>query len=111
VLENERLGLYPYTMDKNAIIDVLRAHRAELQELGVRHAALFGSVARGEATPDSDIDIAVELDAKAVSDVFTYVGVKDRVAALFEQRVDVINRDFLRPQVRDNAAVDLIYAF
>lgn len=99
-------------MDRNAVIAVLRAHRTELEELGVVHAALFGSVARGEARPDSDIDIAVELDAKAVANIYAYVGVKDQVAALFEpQKVDVVNRNFLRPQVRDNAVADLIYAF
>lgn len=98
-------------MDKDTVIAVLRAHRAELERLGVQHAALFGSVARGEARPDSDVDIAIDIDERALPDVYAYVGLKDRVAALFKERVDVVNRAFLRPQVRDNAAADLIYAF
>ena len=98
-------------MDKDAVIETLRKHRPELEKLGVRHAALFGSVARGEAGPESDIDIAVDLDVDALPDVYAYVGIKDGVAALFEGRVDVVNRAFLRPAVRDNAAADLIYAF
>lgn len=98
-------------MDKDAVIAILRKHRPELERLGVRHAALFGSVARGEARPDSDIDIAIDIDASALSDVYAYVGIKDDVAALFDGRVDVVNRAFLRPSVRDNAAADLIYAF
>src|SRR3569623_956155 len=98
-------------MDKDAVIAVLRQHRPELERLGVRHAALFGSVARGEATADSDIDIAVEIDAKALPDVYAFVGIKDRVVKLFDGRVDVVNRVFLRSEVRDNSAADLIYAF
>ena len=98
-------------MDREAVIAVLRQHQPELERLGVRHAALFGSVARGESTADSDIDIAVDIDAKALPDVYAYVGIKDRVAKLFDVRVDVVNREFLRPEVRDRAAADLIYAF
>ena len=46
-------------MDKDAVIAILRAHRAELEQLGIRHAALFGSVARGTDGPSSDVDVAV----------------------------------------------------
>ena len=39
---------------------LLQAHQAELQRRGVRHAAVFGSVARGDARPESDTDILIE---------------------------------------------------
>jgi len=45
------------------ILEALQAQEAELRRLGVRHAAVFGSLARGEERPDSDIDMLVDLDA------------------------------------------------
>jgi predicted nucleotidyltransferase len=44
-------------MDKNRILAILRSHAPELQAAGIAHLRLFGSVARGEATPQSDIDL------------------------------------------------------
>ena len=43
------------------VIATLRAHEAELHRAGIRHLSLFGSVARGDATVDSDVDLVVEL--------------------------------------------------
>lgn len=58
----------------NAIAE-LRTHAAELRRLGVARAGLFGSTARGEAGPDSDLDILIQLDPDARLDVYAYVGV------------------------------------
>jgi predicted nucleotidyltransferase len=44
------------------VIDALRSHEGELRRFGVSHASVFGSVARGEARADSDVDVLVELD-------------------------------------------------
>jgi predicted nucleotidyltransferase len=44
-------------IDREEIIATLRAHQAELHRRGVRHAALFGSLTRGESKRTSDIDI------------------------------------------------------
>jgi hypothetical protein len=44
------------------VLQTLRTHQNELRLLGVSHAAVFGSVARGEASANSDIDVLVELD-------------------------------------------------
>jgi len=98
-------------MDKDAVIATLRANRAALERLGVIHAALFGSVARGEAGPESDIDIAVDMDHEVVRTVYDYVGVRDEIADFFDDPVDVVNRATLKPGVRENVARDLIYAF
>jgi predicted nucleotidyltransferase len=47
-------------MDKAAILARLREHEPALRERGVSHAAVFGSRARGDNRPGSDIDILVE---------------------------------------------------
>ena len=77
----------------------------------MRRAAVFGSVARGDGRPDSDIDIMVEIDPEAHLTVFDYAGLKDYIASLFDGPVDVVNRDGLKPYVRPAATVDAIYAF
>ena len=98
-------------MNRSDIITVLQAHEAALKARGVAHAALFGSVARNEQRPDSDIDIMVELDPDFRVTMFDYVDIKAYIASLFQQPVDVVNCDGLKPFVRPRAAADAIYAF
>ncbi len=98
-------------MDREHVIAVLRAHEQELRHRGVLHAALFGSVARNEAKPTSDIDILVEIEPHAPVGVFEYIGITQYLADLFPGRVDVANRSSLKPFVRPNAERDAMYAF
>ena len=98
-------------MDRRHILETLRAHEALLRERGVAHVALFGSRARGDARPDSDIDIMVEIGPEARLGVWAYAGLKDCIAGLFGEPVDVVNRDGLKPYVRPAALADSIYAF
>ncbi|RBP16867.1 hypothetical protein DFR50_104145 [Roseiarcus fermentans] len=98
-------------MNRDEIIKTLQAREGDLRARGVTHAALFGSVARGEQRPDSDIDILVDLDPDIVATMFDYAGVKDYVASLFHTSVDVIDRDALKPRLRRRVATDAIYAF
>lgn len=98
-------------MNANDALDTLRRSEEALRARGVAHAALFGSMARGDDRPDSDIDILVEFDPAAHVTVFDYVGVKDYIASLFAQPVDVIDRDALKPHLRRPATRDALYAF
>jgi predicted nucleotidyltransferase len=54
-------------MKRDEIIKRLKEREADLRAHGVMHAALFGSAARGEQRPDSDIDILVDLDPAIVA--------------------------------------------
>jgi uncharacterized protein len=89
---------------------VLRRHERDLRARGVRRAALFGSVARGENRPDSDIDIMIEIEPEADIGVFEYAGIKEYIASLFDDPVDVVSRDNLKPFIRP-AVADAVYAF
>jgi uncharacterized protein len=98
-------------MKSDEAIAILRRHADDLRARGVQHAALFGSVARGDAGPDSDIDVMIELDPSVPFDVFRYVGLTMFIEELFPGRVDVVDRTALKPYVRGSATVDAIYAF
>lgn len=98
-------------MDRDAALDTLRKHEPELRRRGVRHASLFGSVARGEATTSSDLDVMVVLDRETVRDVYDFVGLIHFIEELFPVAVDVANRDALKTIVRQRADRDAVHAF
>jgi predicted nucleotidyltransferase len=89
----------------------LRDAEPALRAKGVVHAAVFGSTARGDRRLDSDIDILIDFDSAARVTIYDYVAVKDDIAALFDQPVDVVDREGLKPHLRQPVARDLIYAF
>jgi uncharacterized protein len=102
---------YNAVMNRDEIIEKLKEREADLRAQGVAHAALFGSVARGDDRPDSDIDILVDLDPAIVVTIFDYAGVKDFIADMFDRPVDVVSRESLKPRLRPKATADAIYAF
>ena len=98
-------------MNRQDILDRLRENETALRARGVTHAALFGSRARGDNRPDSDIDIMIEIAPEIVQDVYDYVRLKSFISTLFTRRVDVVDRHALKPYVRPPAEGDAVYAF
>jgi len=93
------------------VLDKLRAHESELRRLGVSHAAVFGSVARGEARADSDIDVLVELDGERALGIFQYARLKLTINEILNGAGDVVNRRTLKPLLRDSILRDAVHAF
>ena len=102
---------YGTVMDSEQVLAILRGAEARLHSLGVRRAALFGSTARGEARPGSDLDIMIEIDPAIPMGVFEYVGIVQALEHLFPVRIDVSNRAAQKDHVRASAARDAVYAF
>lgn len=74
---------------------------------GVRSLALFGSVARDEAKPDSDVDILVDLEPPLTFD--RYMDLKFYLEEQLGTRVDLVTWKSLKPQVLENVEQELIY--
>jgi predicted nucleotidyltransferase len=98
-------------MNTQDALATLRRHERELRARGVAHAAVFGSVARGDAHFGSDLDIMIDVEPETPLTVYGYVGLKEYIAGLFDGPVDVVTRDALKPYVRPAATADAIYAF
>jgi len=86
-------------MERTFVIDTLRAHEADLHGIGVAHLFLFGSVARDEARPDSDVDLFFDTDNPRFS-LIELVDVQDRVAGILGTECDVMTRASLHPMLR-----------
>ena len=93
------------------VLNVLHAHEAELRRRGVCHAAVFGSVARGEAGSHSDIDVLVDLDPQEPIGLFEYARIKLYIAELLGGSADVVNRKTLKPLLREAILRDSMNAF
>jgi len=76
----------------------IEAHRDELARAGVRRLGVYGSVARGEARPDSDVDILVEFDR--TPDLFEFTALRDRLVEILGRPVDLATPLGLKPRLR-----------
>jgi predicted nucleotidyltransferase len=89
------------------VIATLREHSAELRNLGVTEIGLFGSVVRGEARADSDLDFIVELNTESFD---AYLDVKDFLRSLFDREVHIGSLSDLRPEFEPFVVPELRYA-
>ncbi len=92
-------------------LQILKNHQPELCRRGVMHAAVFGSVARGEANVDSDIDILIDLDSSRAMGVFAYASLESYINELLGGSADVVNRKTLKPLLQDAILRDAVHAF
>jgi len=92
-------------------LQILRDHQTELNRRGVRHAAIFGSTARGEAGGNSDIDLLIDLDPDQPMGLIAYASLKLYLNDLLGGTADIANRKTLKPFLRDAITQDTIDAF
>jgi len=93
-------------MRRDEVIRKIREHLGDLDQFDVRSLALFGSVARDEATPDSDVDVLVEF-GRATFD--GYMGLKFFLEDLLGTAVDVATIDSLRPWLRERVLREAVH--
>lgn len=76
-------------------------------QYGVKHLSLFGSVARDEARPESDVDILVEFDGKPNFDRF--MELKFFLEDILHTRVGLVTKDALKPRMRPLIESELVH--
>ncbi len=85
-------------MSRDQILKLLREHQREVRAFGVKSLAIFGSVARDEARPDSDVDLLVEFDPPPTFQ--RYMDLKFYLEELLGYAVDLGTPDTLKPRIR-----------
>ena len=94
-------------MDRDQILSAIQQNQPELTNLGVKSLAVFGSVARGEATVESDIDILVAFHGPVTFD--RYMDLKIFLEDLLECPVDLVISDVLHPRVKPYVEQGAVY--
>ena len=93
---------------RDRVLALLRANRSRLADrYGVWEFAVFGSVARGEATETSDVDVIVECDPDQIT-LTSFLDFTDDLEALLHRRVDVVSLPKLTPRLRAHVEAEAL---
>ncbi len=98
-------------MDRDRAIAILRELREPLEARGIAHAALFGSVARGDGTERSDVDVIVTPARGARLDLFDLGAVQTLLDEGFRTQVDVVVEPVRKPELRQAIQLERADAF
>jgi predicted nucleotidyltransferase len=93
------------------VIAILKAHEASYRAKGVTRLAVFGSVARGDAGPDSDVDLVIDYDPDSKFSLLTLVGLELDAADWLGRKVDVVSRCGLKPRLASSVERDGVDVF
>ena len=97
------------TVSRQDVLKILHRETAKVRtRFGVKRLALFGSVARDEARPDSDVDVLVDFDGPVTLD--RYMGLKFHLEDALGARVDLVTTSGLKPRARpvvEREAIDV----
>jgi predicted nucleotidyltransferase len=94
-------------MNRDTVLRKLHEHRAEMStRFGARRIALFGSAARDELSPDSDVDVLVDFEPSPTFE--RYCGLQDYLEELMGRRVDLVTQRGLKPRAWQTVRQDLI---
>jgi uncharacterized protein len=89
----------------------LREHEPELRAAGVVRLSLFGSTARGDRRPDSDIDLLAAFDGTRRISLLDVAGIELQLSELLGQPVDLIEEGTLKPRVQKTVEAEAQRAF
>lgn len=97
-------------MTRDEAMARLRKSEPMLKKAGVMHLYMFGSTVRGEARPDSDVDLFFDLDREDFG-LFDLMGVKELAVEILGTKVDMIPRDGLHRMLRQRIEASAVQVF
>jgi predicted nucleotidyltransferase len=97
-------------MTREETIRRLKEHEAELKRLGVEHLYLFGSVARGEARDDFDVDLFFD-HPKGSLGLYDLIDVKEAAARILGRKTDIMTRRSLHPALKQRIEASALQVF
>jgi len=96
-------------MSRQNILNILAEHRSEIElRFGVASLSLFGSVARDEASAESDVDILVTF--VQVPGIFGFLELKEYLENLLQCSVDLVTKNALKKQFREQILQEALHA-
>lgn len=98
-------------MDRSRVLETLREHRDELRAAGVVHLSVFGSVARGKASEQSDVDLMADFDKSRRLTLVKVGSLQHRLSELLGAEVELSSADWMREHVRSQAMREAVVAF
>ena len=98
-------------MERDQVIARLREGEAELKAAGVVRLSLFGSTARGDRRPDSDIDLLAAFDETRRISLLDVAGIELQLSDLLGQPVDLVEEGTLKPRIRRSVEAEALRAF
>ena len=98
-------------MSRTEILATLRSHEPEIRAAGVTRLSLFGSTARNDPGPASDIDLLAAFDERQRLSLLDVIHIQNRIANLLGTSVDLMEEGTLKPRVQADVERDLIRAF
>jgi hypothetical protein len=97
-------------MTRDEVMDRLRRHETELKRAGVMHLYLFGSTARGETRPNSDVDMFFDYE-KGKFGLFALMEVKELASRILGVPADITTRDSVHPVHRPRIEAEAVRIF
>ena len=97
--------------NRDEVLARLRANEAEMRKLLATSLYLFGSAARDEMTPESDVDVFIDYDKDGAYSFIELVGGAEFLEAILGRKVDFTTRDGLHPPLRERIEKSSIRVF
>jgi len=98
-------------MDKSTVLAKLREYEPELKAAGIMRLSLFGSVARGDETSESDVDLMAEFDPAKQFSLLDVVSLENRLADILGVRVELTPARALKDRIRERVVGEAVLAF
>lgn len=98
-------------MDTNRVIVILQNHAPELKAAGIVHLRVFGSVARGEASSQSDVDLLADFDKSRRFTLVSVGRIQSRLTEMLGTQVDLSSSEWMRESARKKALREAVLAF